>query len=330
MIKRIIALMLTVFLSAACLGGCGKASEDEKIKILCTVFPVYDWVKNIVGDTENIEVSLLVGNGTDLHSYQPSAADMIRLASAHMIVYIGGESDAWLEEALKKNAKEDCVKLKLFEAEGLVTRRISARSILSDAENCEEEDCHDHDHDHGHGAVDEHIWLSPRNAKACVSYITEQLCLLDEANSESYRNHSSRYLEQLTALDAAYEEAVSASASPTLICADRFPFVYLTEDYHIPYIAAFEGCSTETDATPDTVIRLAAAVNEQKTSYLVVTESSDQKLAQSVIRATEAKDARIAVMDSMQSVTAKEAEAGVSYLSVSRSNLEILRQVLAP
>jgi len=312
--KKVLCLLLCLCCLLPLASGCG-TRDDGKITILCTVFPLYDWVKNIVGDSETVEVSLLITNGSDLHSYQPSAEDIIRISSADLFFYVGGSSDAWVEETLKTQASDDRIDVKMTEIPEI---RLRETCIDSTVEH----------HNHDHGGVDEHLWLSLFNAKTASAYVTERLSELDEENAETYRENFDAYAASLEALDADYRALVLSVDSPRLLCADRFPFVYLAEDYGIAYICAFEGCSTDANASPETISRLALALDTHSLGCIVTTERPTAGLAESVRDASRAKDQKILTLNSMQSVTQKEIDGGADYLTIMQQNLNSLRQIL--
>lgn len=325
--NKLLSIFISISLMMSCLAllpSCNAKDgrDGGDIKIVCSVFPLYDWVSNIVGGEERVSVSLLVSGGGDLHSYEPSAADIIKLADCDMVIYVGGESDAWLTEALDKNPREDRREISLIEYESITKLALSDEFILGD----EQEHEHEHEHEHGHGEqTDEHIWLSPNNAKAAVNLICDVLCELDAENAETYEENLEKYLSELDSLGELLN--VPKDTSP-LIFADRFPFVYLFHDNNIPYYAAFSGCTAEVDATFDTIIRLASLADELSAEYILVTESPIPSLAETVIETTKAKSAKILSLDSMQSVTLKDMENGVSYISIMKNNLEILASII--
>lgn len=324
--KKLFITVLALLFLIPSVSACSELEDRGEISVVCTVFPIYDWAKNIIGETEGVELSLLVSNGTDLHSYQPTAADIIAITDCDLLICLGGTSDAWIEEALSQKPSDTRRVIRLDELQGVTLRHISQDSLASE---CDGEDCDDgHDHDHDHAQVDEHLWLSLRNAKASVLAIADELSALDTENSDAYKENAAAYADKLSVLDGKYAELAESADSPYVLFADRFPFVYLMDDHKIGYTAAFSGCTTDTDASPDTIIRLASAANKNKLKYLIVTESSDRSLANSVIRATDSKDQTVLVMDSMQSVTEDAIKNGVSYLSVMESNLGVLTTAL--
>lgn len=324
MIKKWLVVLLLLSMLLVCMAGCGEREENDTVKIVCTVFPVYEWARNIVGEAENVEIVWLACNGTDIHSYQPTTKDIVDMLSCDLLLYVGGETETWVEQSLKHRKTEGQLLMNLAEAEGVVLRQVSAESIVGEAH----EHIHEHDHAHTNGAIDEHIWLSLRNAAACSSAIADVLCQIDPEQEAMYRDNLQTYIGQLQALDEAYESTFAEANDPILLFADRFPFVYLAEDYGIRYVAAFEGCTTEAEVTPETVLHLAHHADEWKLDWIMITESSDGTLAEAIIRATEEKNQEVAVLDSIQSVDQWEMESGESYLGIMERNLSVLRQVV--
>ena len=309
-IISVILLAVIIFSAIPATVGCARR-DDGKITVICTVFPIYDWVRNVVGDSDAVEVKLLVSNGADLHSFQPSADDIISIRDAEVIVRVGGAADAFLNDILP-----ECDKIKdvcLMNSPG-----VTVRESLKESHSHTEGDGHFH-------ASDEHIWLSLHNAKGAVNAICETLCELDGENTEKYRANSAAYTEKLSVLCDAYDEAMSKAQNKKIVFADRFPFIYMTEEYGIEHTAAFEGCSTESEASVETVIRLASRLDEWELDCIAVTESSDKRLAEAVINASSKKNAQILVFDSMQSVTNADISAGKTYVGIMESNLQALK-----
>lgn len=335
--KRVLALLLLAVIIAITASGCAQVANSECISIVCTLFPQYDWIRSIVGDSDRISVTLLIQNGTDPHSYQPTAADVLTISNCDMIVYVDGDSDLWVKEALERSKNTDTVKVGLSKIEGMTLHPISSHSHThgEDGEHSDHSDHSDHnDHDehsaHGHGVFDEHLWLSLRNAQTAVSHLTDAICALDRESEAAYRANAEKYLEGLAALDAEYRAAVDSAAEEDrfLLFADRFPFVYLLSDYGVEYSAAFEGCTTDVDAGFDTVLGLIKEAEEHAVRYIAVTETSDMALASTVASSASEKEIEILVMNSLQSVTRAQIASGLSYLSVMEENLVALRTAL--
>lgn len=322
---RSVALFLTLLCLSGATLGCARAEEDDTLRVVCTTFAAYDWCREIAGDREGIEVSLLIDDGSDLHSYQPTVADKVRLLSSDLVVYVGGESDAWVLDMLEDRERAFC----LGEVEGVVLRRVHVEH--DDEHEHEAEHVHEHTEGdgHSHAAFDEHLWLSPDNARLCTAALAARIASLDEAGREEYEANAARYGQELAALDATFSEVVANARTDTLLVADRFPFVYLAEEYGLTYCAAFEGCTTENEASFDTIVRLSAQADEWQSRYLLVTESANTRLAQSVIASSSQKEMAVLSMHSMQAVSAKQLFDGVTYLSVMYQNADVLRKVLS-
>ncbi len=309
----IVATLLTSF-------GCSSPKKDERLQIVCSVFPVYDWVRRVTADLEEIEVTLLIQNGTDAHSYQPSAEDLVRIASCDLLVYVGGVSEAWIAQTAQKHPSDERREVSLVDLQGITLREISAES----------HEAHDHDHDHETGEADEHLWLSLQNARVAVEAIAEALREMTESEEtrERLEENAEKYCAELASLDGEFRSLAAEYPKARVLFADRFPFVYLFEEYGIDYVAAFRGCSTDAEADFDTILRLARVIDEDELAWIVVTETSDASLAQSVRRATQKQNQSIAVMHSLQALTLADAQNGVSYQGVMEENLRTLRIVL--
>lgn len=329
--KRKPIFILFAILHLCVLTGCAPnntvSAEDTRFHIVCTTFPQYDWVENLIqGSEENISVTLLMDKGGDLHNFQPSALDIARVSGCDLFIYVGGESDGWVDDALKEAVNPDMHVVNMMEV-------VSER--LVEEEHVEGGSGHD-DHDHSGNdseaqeehEYDEHVWLSIRNAELIVEDIAAQLASMDREHADLYRRNSERYIAELSALDAQYAKTVSESSENTLLFADRFPFRYFVEDYGLDYYAAFNGCSAETEASFKTVAFLIHKLDELNLGAVIVLDGSDDRLAQVVIENTETGNQQILVLNSMQSVSQKEIKAGISYLNVMEENLKVLRQAL--
>ncbi|MBP5153298.1 MAG: zinc ABC transporter substrate-binding protein [Lachnospiraceae bacterium] len=326
--KRSIYILMAVLLLVSNLTACGSdkgtaKGNTDKLSIVTTIFPEYDWVREILGDkVKDAEVTMLLDNGVDLHSYQPTAQDIMKISSCDLFIYVGGESDGWVEDALHTAVNKDMTVINLLEVLG---DRVKAEEIVEGMEH--EDDDHDHDHEHEE-EMDEHVWLSLRNAEVLCDAIADALSKIDADNAKVYENNVKAYKEKLAALDGKYTEAVGSAAFKTVLFGDRFPFRYLTDDYGLTYYAAFSGCSAESEASFETVLFLAGKVNELKLPSIMTIEGANGKIAETVKNNTESKDQQILTLDSMQSVTSKNVNEGASYLKIMESNLEVLKKAL--
>lgn len=315
--KRFICFIVSLTILITLLSSCsadttpteshsGKGSDNE-LKIVTTIFPIYDWVKNITGKDNAV---YLDENGIDLHSFEPTANDIIRLSDADIFIYIGGESDNWVENAVKAANNPDIVTVSLITVTG----------------SLEEETVEGMETDDEDAAADEHIWLSLKKARAAVTAIADTLCTLDGTNAQAYKKNAEDYLAKLQSLDEKYAQTVKHSASKTVLFADRFPFRYMTEDYGINYFAAFPGCAAESEASFETMSFLINKTKELSLPCIIRLEESDGKIAETVSSETNAK---IVTMNSCQSVTQKDVADGITYISVMEKNLKALTEALS-
>lgn len=334
--KKITALLLALFMLVAALAGCGKqndTNQTDKLSIVTTIFPEYDWVREILGEkADNAEITMLLDNGVDLHSYQPTADDIVKISDCDLFIYVGGESDEWVEDALRNAANRNMKVINLLEVLGdsvkteeIVEGMQEEEYEHEDAEEHEHEDAEEHEHEE---EADEHVWLSLKNAKMLVRVISKALQELDPDSKDIYAANADAYVKKLSALDAEYQAAVDAASNKTILFGDRFPFRYLVDDYGLHYYAAFVGCSTETEAGFETISFLAKRVDEWKLPCVLTIEGAQHKIAETVVRNTTAKNQRVLTMDSMQSTTSKDVKNGTTYLSVMEKNLSVLKEAL--
>ena len=328
--KRILKICLyTIALAVAVfMAGCKSNDlpvDDGKLKIVTTIFPEYDWVKQIAGDSNNLDITFLMKNGGDLHSYSPSAEDILKISTCDMLVYVGGESDKWIEEILENSVNSNIKTINLMNVLG---EKAKEEELVEGMEDDDHDDHDDHDDDDAELEYDEHVWLSLDNAELFVKSITENLCAIDSENAGTYKANCERYLSQLDALDDEYEEVIENSKYKTLIFADRFPFRYLTDDYDLSYYAAFKGCSAETEASFETITFLANKADELNLPRILTIDGSDGKIAKTVAATSKNKDRMVYSLDSLQSVTDNEVQSGKTYIKAMESNLEILKKAL--
>lgn len=331
--RKYMSILVAGAMVASCLSGCTGVStkkDDGKIKIVTTIFPEYDWVTNVLGDkADDVDVTMLLDNGVDLHSYQCTAEDIMKISDCDMFIYVGGESDTWVDDALKEATNKDMVVINLMDVlEDSVKEEEMVEGMQEGEHNHDHEEGEEHEHEEDEVEYDEHVWLSIRNAVAIVESIEEGLEKIDSENAETYKANADVYVEKLNELDGKYTEAVENEKKDTILFGDRFPFRYMVDDYGLNYYAAFSGCSAETEASFKTITFLAGKVDELGLKAVLTIENSDQTIAKTIIENTDTKDQEILTLDSMQSTTSKDVENGVTYLSIMESNLEVLKEAL--
>ena len=283
--------------------ACGNDKpESKKIKVVATIFPIYDWTREIIGDNQNFELTLLMDKGVDLHSFQPSAQDMMMISDCDVFIYVGGESDEWVDDALKNSQNKNMVVVNLMDALG--------DKVLQE------------NHD-GHIENDEHIWLSLKNAQILCDAIESALEKAAPDDNSDLKKNLDAYKSELATLDKKYQETLAAAQGKILLFGDRFPFRYLADDYGLKYFAAFSGCSAETEASFQTIKFLSEKVDELNLPCVMTIEGTNHKIAERIIANTAQKNQKILVLNSMQGKVD-----GENYLSIMEKNLEVLKEAL--
>ena len=358
--KKFAFIATLIFMAAFMLSACNtETPSSKKVSIVATIYPQYDWLQNILGEhADAVNLKLLIKNGTDLHSYKPSAQDIASIANADMVVFVGGESDEWIEKALEATPKAGRVQVNLMKVLG---DRVKEEEIVEGMEHHHEhgEEAEEHDHEHGEEAEgaehheenvaehhehhdehaahhhdeevenDEHVWLSLKNAEIIVNKIAEELSKLDAAHATVYKQNADAYIAQTQSLDKEYREAVNGAARKTVLFGDRFPFRYLVDDYGIKYYAAFVGCSAESEASFETIAFLAGKMDSESLPSIFIIENGNDKIAKAVLAASKkSQNAQILTINSMQSITEEQINNGINYLSLMRANLENLKKAL--
>ena len=321
--RKSIAVLIVIFMIAGYLTACsGGAEKSGKKQVVATIFPEYDWVMNVLGDKAgDYDVTMLLDNGVDLHSFQASAQDIMKISSCDMLIYVGGESDEWIEDAIAEAVNKDMVVINLLETLG---DAVKEEEIVEGMEGEEEEE-HEGEEE---VEYDEHVWLSLRNAEVIVNAIAGAFGCIDSANASVYSSNAADYVGKLKDLDAKYAEAVQGAFVKTVLFGDRFPFRYLTDDYGLTYYAAFVGCSAETEASFETVVFLANKVDELGLKAILTIENSDGKIAATIKNSSKSADQEIMMLDSMQATTSKDVKSGATYLTIMEKNLEVLKKAL--
>ena len=326
--------------------------NSNKISIVCTTFPQYDWVKNILGEeAERFNVTLLLDNGVDMHSYQPAVKDIATAGSSNLFIYVGGESDTWVEDALKEAKNKDLKAINLMETldnsvkeeevvEGMQEGRESLGHSHEKSSKEKQEQTQKESHENSQEIngqkeaadeepeYDEHIWLSIRNAEIMVKNIEKAIEQLDSDNAKVYQTNAENYIKKLDTLDKQYANTIQNAKYKAILFGDRFPFRYMADDYDLKYYAAFAGCSAETMAGFETVTFLAKKADELRLSVILTIENSDGRIAEAVKSNTTKKNQKILAMNSLQSVTKEQLADGITYLQVMQENLSVLSEAL--
>lgn len=302
--KRLIAALLCLCLMlCGCTAQPEKPHDETKLQIVCTSFPAYDFAREIAGD--RAELTLLIKPGSEVHSYEPTPKDMIRIQESDLFICNGGESEQW--------------------AKTLVTPELNTIYMMGCVDTVEESADGIYNAEDGEPELDEHVWTSPLNAIKISEEICNALCKLDTDNAEAYKTNFTAYKAQLMALDREFRQVIKNSGKHTLVFADRFPMRYFALEYGLNCYAAFPGCSSETEPSAKTVAYLIDRVREDKIPAVLYMEFSNQKMADVICEDTGCKKLPFY---SAHSVSAEQFEQGVSYLDLMRINLNSLKEAL--
>lgn len=292
--KKLLAGILIVILLFGAV-SCAGSEKSDTLKIVTTNFAAYDWTKNVIADSFTDYELTLIGGGADLHSFSPSAADIMKIADADIFIYVGGESDKWVRDIELKDGAE---------AISLVDSLDSSRLISE------------------HGVVDEHVWLSPYNAQILCKEIEKAIVTLRPEHQSKLADTLENYALKLLELEREYLALTDGYTFPTIIVADRFPFSYVARDCKLTYYAVFDVCGTDSEASFEQTMKFTKLVDKNLVKNVIVTESSDKKLANTIIDNSQNKDCGIVVLDSMQSAVEGD------YIEISKSNLLVLKNAI--
>ncbi|WP_176790721.1 MULTISPECIES: metal ABC transporter substrate-binding protein [Ruminococcus] len=326
--KKLVSIFLStvIICSLFSISGCGKTEKvqnsDGKISIVTTIFPYYDFVRQLAGD--KADVRLLLSPGSDPHSYEPTPSDIVAIENCDIFIYNGGESDEWVDGVLSSIENKNVKVMKMME---YVTLR-HEQSMDHNHEHAEHEDMDDNDegHDHEEGEeYDEHIWTSIRNAERMSASIADELISVDSKNSDYYNEKKADYISSLDSLDKKFTEVANNKKRDTLVFGDRFPFLYFVSDYDLGYECAFPGCSHETEPSTAVVSHLIDFTRENNIPVVFYLELSSGKIAQII---SEDSSAKTMQFSSCHNVTKEDFENGATYISVMEQNLEALKEAL--
>jgi zinc transport system substrate-binding protein len=330
--KRLIIFALALsfaftFLLAGCGGngggdaaGAGEASqetagdgntENERLNIVATIFPPYDFARAVAGD--RADLTMLLPPAAESHSFEPTPQDIINVQNCDVFIYVGGESETWVDSILESMDTSSMRVLSLLDSVELVEEEV--------VEGMQEED----EEEEEGPAYDEHIWTAPENAKLIVRAITDELCAADEANASYYRENAGEYEAGLDELDAAFRDVTANAARKTIVFGDRFPFRYFADAYGLAYYAAFPGCSTETEPSAATVAFLIDKIKEEDIPVVFHIELSNERMADAIGEATGAKPL---LLHACHNISRDDFESGVGYMDLMRANVENLKEAL--
>lgn len=318
--KRLLSLLLAGVLLLGALCGCSvPAKQEEGLSVVATIFPQYDFARQVMGSSDDL--TMLLRPGQEVHSYEPTPQDIIAIQNCDLFIYVGGESDAWIEDVLEGMDTSHMVILSLMDLVDPLEE--DTDSVL---ENPEEHSHEDGEATHLHEEeYDEHVWTSPKNAMLITQAICDALCDIDPSNAQIYRQNTAAYLEQLEELDQDFREVIGSASRDTLIFGDRFPLLYFVREYGLNYYAAFPGCASETEPSAATVARLIDLVREEQVPVVYQIELSNGNIARSI---ADSSGAKVKTFYTCHNITRDDFNAGETYLSLMERNVNSLKEAL--
>lgn len=307
--------------------GCGKTDgntkttaeqqkESDKLKIVTTIFAPYDFARQITKG--EAEITMLLPSGSETHTFEPTPQDIITIQNCDVFIYVGGESDSWIEDVLKDIDTSKITILPLMEEVDLLEEEI--------VEGMEEEEHHESDHEQEEEAeYDEHIWTSPQNAIKIVKKMQQTFMELDVEKKNNYEKNGNAYIKELEQLHSKFQDVVEHAKRKTMIFGDRFPLRYFTEEYGLDYYAAFPGCAEDTEPSASTIAFLIDKVREENIPVVFYLELSNEQMADTICESTQAKKA---LFHSCHNISKEDFENGVTYLELMEKNVDVLKEAL--
>lgn len=318
--KRLLALLVTgAMLLGMCSGCSAPTQQEEGLSVVATIFPQYDFTRQVMGNADHLK--MLLRPGQEVHSYEPTPQDIIAIQNCDLFIYVGGESDAWIDDVLEGMDTSNMVILSLMDL---------VEPLEEDTENVlENPEAHSHDEEEGthlhQDEYDEHVWTSPQNAMGITQAICDALCDIDPQNAQTYRSNTAAYLAQLTQLDQSFRDVIRTASRDTLLFGDRFPLLYFVREYGLNYYAAFPGCASETEPSAATVARMIDLVREEQMPVVYQIELSNGNIARSI---ADSSGAKVETFYTCHNITADDFQAGETYLSLMQRNVESLKEAL--
>ena len=313
-----VLILLFVLPLASCSGTNDEIQNENKTTVLCTTFPQYDWTSTLLSGCDNVNIEYLLGNGSDIHSLNPSVEDIAKINTCDLLIYVGGESEDAIKKIIENSKKPLSQTFNMMDS-------INEKLLFEDSD---EEHQHLHHENQVEKEYDEHIWLSLKNAKVIIEGLSDKLCEILPQHKNAILKNKNLYLKELNTLDMEYEAVISNAPKKQLLFADRFPYKYLENDYQLECFKAFSGCSSEIEASFSKILELSSKVDEYDLKYVIVLKGGSTDIANSVIYNTSSKSQEILYINSLQSVSSIDIENGVSYINEMKTTLDIIKKAL--
>ncbi len=323
----ILAIAIIVGIAIAIVIGKNNKKSDAKYKVVASNFASYDFLRAIIGDNEDVELTFLIGPGKDAHSYDPTASDLISIQDADLFVYVGGEMEKWSDKVIDSLDTEgkDIICIADF-VDTIEEKEVDgAEEHEHEEEHHEDDEEHEHEHEHEEGAFDEHIWTSPENAIKMVQALEKEMEKIDSENAENYKKNAEAYIAQIKDVDKKIQEIVDSKVRDRLVFADKMPMQYFIDYYDLKVSAAFDGCSTETEPSAQTIAYLKNKVKEEKIPVVLYIELNPGTVAKTIADETGTTSMQI---QTLHNVSLDDFNAGETWVSLMTRNIDVLKKAL--
>ena len=319
-ISKILLVFVVAVFSIVSLTGCNKNKDNEnKLTIVTTNFPSYDFARAVVKDNKDVELKMLLKPGAESHDFEPTPQDIIDIKNSDLFIYTGGESDEWISDILDDI---DTDKTKVIKMMDLVD--VKEEEIVEGMEDEEHEEEEEH-HDEEEVEYDEHVWTSPVNAIKIVNALRDEVVSIDNDNKKVYEDSTKEYTDKLEKIDNEFKDIVKNAKRKEIIFGDRFPLRYFVDEYNLKYYAAFPGCSAQTEASAKTISYLVDKVKKDKIPVVFHIELSNGKIAEAISKETGAK---VLEFNTAHNISQKDFDAGVTYVDIMEENTKVLKEAL--
>lgn len=314
--KAVIFILISVIFFSTCVyivkPKNNEKNSSNKIKIVATLYPQYDFVKQIGGD--KVDVSLLLTPGTETHTYEPTPQDIININESNLFVYTGKYMEPWAERIISTVDSDT----EVLDA----SQNINLIKSKEDDDDDEEHENHEHEHHHEY---DPHIWLNPKNAVVMVENITNQLCTMDEENANYYKRNSQILINQINQLDVDIETLVNSSKNKKIAFGGTFAYAYFIDRYGLEYVSAYDSCGESAEPSVAKVKEVIDYMKENNINVVFYQELSTGKVADSIASETGAQKL---ILHTIHNASQDEIKNGETYISLMRKNLENLKIAL--
>ena len=314
--KKIIKIFFVavMFFSLVSVTGCGNKKNNNKLTIISTSFPGYDFARAILKDVDDTEVKMLLKPGSETHDFEPTPQDIINIKNSDIFIYVGGDSDEWIEDVLEDIDTNKTKVIKLMDLVNVVEEEL--------VEGMEE---HEEEEEEEEVEYDEHVWTSPINAITITNKLKDEIIKIDNSNKEKYEENANNYVAELNKIDNEIKEVVANSKRKEIVFGDRFPLRYFVDEYNLTYYAAFPGCSEQTEASAKTIAYLIDVVKKDKIPVVFHIELSNGKIAETISKETNAK---VLEFNAAHNISQKDFDAGVTYVDLMKDNIKVLKEAL--